>query len=292
MNSETIRRNIENTLRNFNQHPLREAATRFLNTLGYHSQLVGNDGIDANRFERLRTSASETANPSQRLHIDDWQSFYQILQVRDKEINEQVTGQQLLFESETIDNALRHSYMFVAMELAGNTYTRTQLANITRFISSGVPQPILLMFRYGDFLTLAIINRRPHKRDSSKQVLEKVTLIKDINLNSPKRAHIDIISELELQRLVENEGVHNFDTLHAAWERTLNTEGLNKRFYRDLEAWYAWAKSECRFPDADTDMQVIRMATRLLFVWFLKEKGLVPAALFEERTTSAPPRFS
>lgn len=31
----------------------------------------------------------------------------------------------------------------------------------------------------GDTLTLAVINRRLHKRDESKDVLEKVTLIKD-----------------------------------------------------------------------------------------------------------------
>ena len=55
MNSEiTIRQNIENALKNFDQKPLRKASTTLLNTLGYYSKLVGNDGIDSNRFERLR----------------------------------------------------------------------------------------------------------------------------------------------------------------------------------------------------------------------------------------------
>ena len=288
MNSEiTIKQNIENALNNFldNQQALREVSTTFLNTLGYRSQLVGNDNIDSVRFDRLSAAAIETTNPSEKLRIDDWQSFYQILQVRDDEINEQVTGQQLLFESRTIDNALRRSYMFVAMQLAGDTYTRTTLANITRFISRGIPQPIMLMFRYGTFLTLAIINRRQHKRDDKKQVLEKVTLIKDIDLNSPKRAHIDILSELDLHQLIENEGVSNFDTLHEAWEGILNTEGLNKRFYRELEEWYEWAASAetCKFPDKENKMQIIRMITRLLFIWFLKEKNLVPSDLFDEK---------
>ena len=286
MNSEiTIKQNIEKVLNNFldDQQPLREASTTFLNTLGYHSQFVGNDDIDSNRFDRLIAAAIETVNPSEKLRIDDWQSFYQILQVRDEEINEQVTGQQLLFESRTINNALRRSYMFVAMQLSGDTYTRTLLANITRFISRGIPQPILLMFRYGASLSVAIINRRHHKRDDKKQVLEKVTLIKDIDLNSPKRAHIDILAELGLHHLIENEGVNNFDTLHDAWERILNTEALNKRFYRELEAWYEWTVSACKFPDNQNKTQVIRMVTRLLFVWFLKEKDLVPSDIFEEQ---------
>ena len=286
MNSETIKRNIETNLRNFDQQPIREAATTLLNTLGYHSQLVGNDGIDSLRFDRLIATAIETANPSDKLRVDDWQFFYQILQVRDEEINEQVAGQQLLFESKTINNALRRSYMFAAMQLSGDTYTRTVLANITRFISRGIPQPIMLMFRYGAFLTLAIINRRQHKRDNKKQVLEKVTLIKDIDLNSPKRAHIDIISELSLHHLIENESVTNFDTLHDAWEGILNTEALNKRFYRDLEEWYEWAASKetCKFPDKENKMQIIRMITRLLFIWFLKEKDLIPSDIFEEES--------
>ena len=65
----------------------------------------------------------------------------------------------------------------------------------------------------------------------------------------------------------------------------LNTEELNKRFYRDLEEWYEWAASEgtCKFPDKENKMQVIRMITRILFIWFLKEKHLVPSDIFEEK---------
>ena len=285
MNSDiTTKHNIENILRNFDNQPLREAATTLLNTLGYYSKRVGNDAIDSNRFDRLVESALDTANPSQKLRLDDWHSFYQIMQVADAEINQQLDPEQgSLFESTQIDDTLRTSYMFVTVQLTKNTYTRTQLADITRFINKAYDKPIMVMFRYGVFLTLAIINRRHHKRDDTKQVLEKVTLIKDIHLNSPKRAHIDIISELSLQRLIENEGVTNFDTLHDAWEQILNTEALNKHFYRDLEAWYEWAAKICKFPDSKNKTQVIRMITRLLFIWFLKEKDLVPSDIFEEQ---------
>ncbi|MDE0088346.1 MAG: Eco57I restriction-modification methylase domain-containing protein, partial [Candidatus Poribacteria bacterium] len=55
-------------------------------------------------------------------------------------------------------------------------------------------------------------------------------------------------------------------------------------FYRDLEEWYEWAASAetCKFPDKKNKKQVIRMITRLLFIWFLKEKNLVSSDLFEE----------
>ncbi len=289
MNSEiTIKQNIEKTLKNFDNQPLREAATTLLNTLGYYSKRVGNDAIDKERFDRLFESALDTANPSDKLRIDEWQSFFQIMQVADEEINQQVDPEQgALFESTQIDDALRTSYMFVTVQLTKNTYTRTQLADITRFINKAFEKSIMVMFRYGAVLSLAIINRRPNLRNTTKQVLEKVTLIKDINLDSPKRAHIDIVSELHLQRLIENEGVRTFDTFHKAWEGILNTEALNKDFYRKLFAWYEWAVKEATFPTDENrvikpEEHIIRLITRLLFIWFIKEKGLVAEDLFNK----------
>ena len=283
MNSDiTIKQNIENALKNFDNQPLREAATTLLNTLGYYSKRVGNDAIDSNRFDRLVDSALDTAKPSDKLRIEEWQSLFQIMQVADEEINQQIDPEQgSLFESTQIDDTLRTSYMFVTVQLTKNTYTRTQLADITRFINKAFEKSIMVMFRYGAVLSLAIINRRHHERNPNKQVLEKVTLIKDINLDSPKRAHIDILSELHLRSLIEIEDVTNFDTLHKAWEGILNTEPLNRKFYTELYKWYQWAVVECEFPDEENDMQVIRMITRLLFIWFLKEKNLVPEDIFE-----------
>ena len=47
MNSDIItKQNIENALKNFDNQPLRAAATTLLNTLGYYSKRVGNDEID------------------------------------------------------------------------------------------------------------------------------------------------------------------------------------------------------------------------------------------------------
>ena len=284
---------IQNSINTFAETPLREASTRLLNTLGYHSRRTGNEGMDTQLFQSLREAAAARraqapAEAPDKLCSNDWENFHLIFQIADDEINRQET----LFEPSTFDENLMLSYLFVALQLSDENYTRTQLADITRFINTRYSVPIMVMFRYGDVLTLAIINRRQHKRDETKRVLEKVTLIKDINLREPHRAHLDILAELHLESLLETERVRNFDTLHKAWEGVLNTETLNRKFYRELYEWYDWAKSECRFPDGETDTQVIRMITRLLFVWFLKEKGLVPAELFVEtsgaRLQSAP----
>ena len=97
---------------------------------------------------------------------------------------------------------------------------------------------------------------------------------------------MDILAELSLDSLVQTEAVHSFETLHKAWENILNTEALNRKFYGELYAWYQWAVAECRFPDNAPQLQVIRLITRLLFIWFLKEKQLVPEELFEEESAA------
>ena len=283
MNMETLEHNIEETLRNFDQRPLREAAKKLLNTLGYDSRRIGTDDRDRDIFSRLKTAAASTANPSERYCINDWQDFHLLFHVGDDEINAQVTGVQLLFESGVMEDERRNSYIFATLRLSGDTYTRTQLSHITRLINKQYPRiPIMVIFRYADVLTLAIINRREHQRDPNKEVLEKVTLIKDINLNTPHAAHRKILTELWLEKLIETEGVHNFDTLHQAWAGILDTEPLTREFYSRLYRWYQWAVDECQFPDDKNELQVIRLITRLLFIWFLKEKHLVPVDLFEQ----------
>ena len=289
MNSERkIKQDIENALKEFDSQPIRDAATRLLDILGYRSKRISNDALDNEKYNNLFESAFETSNPFKKLCLEKWQSYRRIMQITDEEINQQRTPErQFLFDSTNINENLRTSYMFVAVELEGDAFTRTQLADITRFICQKAPYSIMVMFRYGDYLSLAIINRRHHEQNKTKQVLEKVTLIKDINLNKPNRAHIEIIYDLYLLNLIQTKEVKNFDTLHDEWEKILNTEELNKEFYRKLFAWYEWVVTETKFPTDENrvikpEEHVIRLITRLLFIWFIKEKGLVEEDLFKK----------
>ena len=70
-----------------------------------------------------------------------------------------------------------------------------------------------------------------------------------------------------------------------------SVEVLTKAFYNELADWYAWAVKIVCFPndlDDNTDDDkynheaVIRLVTRLIFVWFLKQKKLIPTEFFEE----------
>ena len=147
----------------------------------------------------------------------------------------------------------------------------------------------MILFRYDNYLTVAVIDRRLHKKESSKDVLEKVTLIKDINVSKPHRAHIEILYDLSSASLQDKHRFTNFVELHNAWRKTLDTSELNKKFFRELANWYFWALRNVEFPedaeknkDVRNAISVIRMITRLIFIWFVKEKGLIPDDLFNQ----------
>ena len=181
------------------------------------------------------------------------------------------------------------SYLFFAIKLGGDQYSRTKLSQITREMNKAFDMPAMILFQHGGALTFAVIDRRLNKVDESKDVLLKATLIKDINFADTHRAHIDILSDLSIAELHRVHEFSNFPDLHEAWKKTLDTSELNKQFYKEIANWYFWAVNEVTFPDgAEKDKEirnatsVIRLITRLIFVWFIKEKGLVPDALFNE----------
>ena len=135
----------------------------------------------------------------------------------------------------------------------------------------------------------AVINRRLNKRDIEKDVLGKVTIIRDISLANPHRGHLDVLNSFALPSLIAKTAIYNFDTLHAAWEEIFNVELLNKRFYKELSNWHFWALPQIDFPadlepndDRRRATGLIRLLTRLIFFWFLKEKGLIPERLFDK----------
>ena len=123
-----------------------------------------------------------------------WKSVDFLFQLTDEEIRTSA-NQQFDFESKGAYNgSIINSYLFFAIELKGSHYSRTALAGITREVNKLFDMPALILFRHGNTLTLAIINRRLHKRETGKDVLEKVTLIQDIQLTNTHRAHIDILA--------------------------------------------------------------------------------------------------
>ena len=89
---------------------------------------------------------------------------------------------------------------------------------------------------------------------------------------------------------LQGQGI-TFETLKDAF----SVKALTKEFYNELFGWYQWAVSPdggIYFPNdtataeddfEDKDKKIIRLLTRLMFVWFIKQKDLVPGKLFDEK---------
>lgn len=180
--------------------------------------------------------------------------------------------------------------------------TRSQLADITRAVNKAFPfTPVNIIFKYGKYIALANTERTQYKqtwREGEK--LGKVSLLRDIDCKNIHSGHIRILQNLEITRSGKN-AINNFDSLYKYWQEVLSVSILNKVFYRELQNWYFWAIKEVRFPDEPLQIDfdslekydealkehkgknVIRLLTRLLFIWFIKEKGLIPEEIFDEK---------
>ena len=178
--------------------------------------------------------------------------------------------------------------MIFAVDIKANqTLTRTELATLTRgFNRIAAAQPVVLFIKQGNRLALATCERSEYTqqwRDGEK--LGKVSLLRGINCLQPHRGHIDILES------IGDKAYPTFEELYKHWMQVFSSELLTRKFYSELSDWYAWAVQVARFPNdlATTEddekfnhESCIRLITRLIFVWFLKQKHLIPEEFFDE----------
>ncbi len=182
--------------------------------------------------------------------------------------------------------------------------TRAQLAEISRaFNREFYYTPVVIVFKYSKHIAFANTERLKYKQEWREgEKAGKVSLLRDINIETPHSGHERILLELKIPVSGKNE-VNSYAKLYAYWQEVFSVSVLNKKFYQELSTWYFWATKHVTFPGEPTiadahrknarieDLlqehkatNVIRMLTRLLFVWFIKEKKLIPEELFELKT--------
>jgi len=179
--------------------------------------------------------------------------------------------------------------------------TRSQLAEITRAFNRAFPYtPVTIVFKYSHYISFANSERIPYKQSYREgEKVGKVTILRDINLLDPHRGHLDILENLNIEKK-GRKTIQNFSDLYAYWQEVFSVNVLNKKFYQELSNWYFWAVKHVTFPSKPNQedaykknakledliqehnaTNVIRLLTRLLFTWFIKEKKLIPDELFE-----------
>jgi len=281
----TLRENITTALLQFSEKDLYTAGVNLFDVLGYNTSRT--ERIDDNTFKGFAEMFIQDRDgfKAYKALVEEWKQVEFLFQLSETEMSSQID----LFDTKEFNENIMESYAFFAIELSGETYTRGQLAQITREFNKLFDMPILIIFRHGSFISLAIINRRRNLIDEKKDVLTRITLIKDINTVDTHRAHKDILHEFSFEQLNSHSTIHSFVHLQQAWENVLSTSELNKNFYKDISDWYYNALQQIKLPrrpeymskDEHAKNFLVRLLSRMIFCWFLKEKGLIDKELLE-----------
>lgn len=180
-------------------------------------------------------------------------------------------------------------FIFACDAKSGANLTRTTAAALTRaFNRIACANPVILVIRQDSLLSLATCERLEYSqqwRQGTGEKIGKVCILRNIDCRHPHRGHLDILDSLGDKRYP------TFEELYKHWMEVFSSELLTKKFYSELSDWYAWAVQIARFPndlntredDAKFNHEAcIRLITRLIFVWFLKQKKLIPEEFFNE----------
>jgi adenine-specific DNA-methyltransferase len=308
VSSKQLRTNVQAALHHLATGDLATSASALLDTLGYSSNkttdLPAQPTAFAKELEAL-VGGTRQINPLE-ASLPNWKSAAFLFQLTNDELPALAAGQRdLLGHTGGVQAHQVESFVFIAIDLKPRTWSRTDLAKLTREVNRLFPMPAILLFRHPledgtPLLSVAVIHRRANKRDSTRDVIEgKVSIIKDIDLAAPHAAHLRILESMALTEVDAKYVPSSFDALYAAWLKALDVKELNNQFYDELARWYYWAirkdtgvvfpKGQPNDPSDDPftkdrpTVALIRLLTRLIFVWFLKEKRLVPAQLFDEK---------
>lgn len=257
------------TLNQFTTNSLFEASSLFLNKLG-----ITHNGYATKEALKLQYYFEEKMPQYLQEATDTIAYLYDLGCVNDSSLGGTSLTENPRYEQMNI-------FAFDAKPQAN--ITRTIVSSLTRAFNRIADDPVILIIRQGNYITLSTCDRKKGAKD---EVMGKVTMLRNINCTNPHRGHIDILESLGKKTC------NTFDELYKHWMEVFSNELLTKKFYNELSDWYAWAVMVAKFPNdistTDDDAKfnhesVIRLITRLIFVWFLKEKHLIPKEFFDEK---------
>ena len=187
---------------------------------------------------------------------------------------------------ETTTDDVRDMLFFAVDIDQGQPVTRTEAANLARIFNRlSKANPVVLLIRQGTTIALALCERTDYQQQwRTGQKLGKVRILMNTNCREPHRGHVDILAALASRQC------STFDAVYDHWLDTLSVSNLNKQFYRRLQDWYFVAVQQAQFPNditraddyqAHNEEAIIRLITRFIFVWFLKQKDLVNDDIFD-----------
>ena len=102
-----------------------------------------------------------------------------------------------------------------------------------------------------------------------------------------KRFNYFISNTQTNKTFLQRVGDADFSSLDKIKE-AFSVDKVTEEFYKEIANWYFWALKYCKFPknaeeeDGGRNVSLIRLITRIIFIWFMRERDLVPKKLFLE----------
>lgn len=193
-----------------------QAGINFLKGLGYSSSrtLTNENLINENLedFFGLQSSLNVEA-----ALVREWTKLHFLFQITDEEIGSKFQSQ--------LGSINFRSYMFFAINLreGKEKYRKNVLERIAIEFNRIFLIPCLILFKHGQTMSLVIANRRVHKRDPHKDVIQQANSLIDIHLKYPSTKHLRLLSEFSLDNLLQQE-ISNFEEMHQEWEEIFETD--------------------------------------------------------------------
>lgn len=160
-----------------------------------------------------------------------------------------------------------------------HSHKRADLIHATYEINKAITSYNIIFFVSFTHLSIAFATRRDNKITSTKDVLEKITLIKDINLANPSHAHrknLDQIAKIKPKEV---------DIYYSEILEALSISSLNKAFYTEIFAHFAHFVENLTLPNTSDEQTkrdfVLRLFSRILFCKFLEKKSIVDSAIWD-----------
>lgn len=177
-----LKEQIQEALTSFGSGNLAANATRLLNILGYKSERTFQ--LSPNNYKGFADMFQSVPSnfDTEKAKVKDWQTIDIIFQLTEDDIKKNHS----LFETKKYSDKIIESYLFFALSLTGDKYTRGDLVRITREINKLTPMPAMILFKYNNYLTIAVIDRRLHKRESTKGRAQKMSSKKLLSLKTYK----------------------------------------------------------------------------------------------------------
>ena len=133
----TNKQQIQTRIESFSNGDFKKNAIELFKELGYQSQRILNKNVDEVllAFDREKALCLE------------WDNAPFLFQLAEDNLS---NIQSLLTD---VEGMIIESYLFVAIQLKESDYSRTKLVTITRELNKS-PQPVLILFKHGETLTL------------------------------------------------------------------------------------------------------------------------------------------